>query len=1228
MEIIINQEKLIQRLTKCLFFVFILTNNYTINAENIYVNETKFSVNIQQEPLRNIIKWIEDNSEFVFIYRSDIDLDKIINVDFKNSSINEILNCLQQKTNFEYQINNHQIIIRHKETKRVSLEKQYAEQRKMTVRGIVKDTKGDPIIGASIIQKGTTNGTISDIDGKFTLGVHEGDILQISFIGYKTIFVTVNSPSCVIKLKEDAEMLEEVVVTGYGGTQIRSKVTNSIASVKQENLAIGLFSNPAQALSGSVSGLRVVQSSGNPSASPRIVLRGGTNLDGSGSPLVVVDGQLREDMSDINPEDIESMDVLKDAGATAIYGARANNGVILISTKRGKEGTTQIGIKTKIGFNYLNTPYEFMNAGDYIWWMRTAYQRSSQIFKLNNGRWTGIQNLSTLKAPMPYGTGNIYWADANKKILASSITDNRASYSPMIYTDDLAFLLDQGWQTMIDPVYGEKIIYKEYTSSENIKSPAISQDYNVNFSGGNQKGSYYTNVGYNKTEGLPKGLEYNRITAILNADYQIKPWLKSAIGISFINSKRNALPNGSTSSKYNEDLFFTGLMSQPPTMREDNPTANLSINSSKYYRNFTTNRWTMSENLTFIFLKGLSLKLNAMFLFDEIFNESSDKDIIKSGGNVNTTRATSAYFQRDIQQTYNTVLNYGLNIKNRHYIDAMAGFEFYDFRRKGFSAAGSGAPTEDFGDLGLTTSAENKRIIDSWHERQRIMSAFGKINYDYLGKYLFSFTFRQDGYSILLNDNRWGMFPGASVGWIMSKEPIMQKLQNIISFAKLRASYGINGNVSNISGDYVRNGAYDLQGSYLTKSYNGKIGFVLGNLANTQLRWEKSHTFEIGLDFSLFDNQINTNLTYYNRRTTDKYADIPLAGTAGIDAIRTNNGEIRNQGLEFDLGFRLVDKKNWAWNLNINGAYNKNKILKLPYNGLKKNRQNAFQVYSGHGNELIWVGGYQEGEEPGALYVFKAEGIYQTEQDIPGNLIDKSSGDNGSNGLWLYGPELWNNLPESQKVNENGTPIALPIQPGDVRWKDVNNDGVIDNYDKVKVGNKIPRITGGVNTSLRYKDITLFVKMDYGLGHKILDPRTPWIMGNMVGLYNTLELTKDTWSPSNPNGKYPIYTWADQLGKRNYARESSMFVYKGDYLAFREICLSYQVPQKVISKLGINKLELSVIGQNLGYWTAAKTVYNPEVSDGRDIWSADNGTDRSGGYPLPRTLILGLNATF
>ena len=1196
-----------------------------------FMTMAQVSLTVKNKPVREVIEKIEKTSNYRFFYSEDLaDLDKRISVAAENPDIKKVMQQIMQQTNISYFLReNNQIVLSSKS-------KNQQSPQNVQIKGTVSDETGEPVIGVNVVEKGTSNGTITDLDGQYSLELQKNDgTLIFSYIGYVPKEVDIRGKSVVnIKLSENVEQLNEVVVTGYGGTQVRSKLTNSIASVKEEHLQVGMFSNPAQALSGAVSGMRVIQSTGNPGGVPEIVLRGGTNLDGTGAPLIIVDGQQRESLSDINPEDIESMDVLKDAGATALYGARANNGVVLVTTKRGKEGKTSVNVKAKLGFNYYNSQFKFLNARDYLYWMRTSFQRSAQIFKSEKGEWVGTTDMSSLSAPKAYGTGNIYWADAERKIPAIGNEDGNAMWSPMNYTPDLAFLLDQGWQTMTDPVYGGEIIFYDHDMvKSNIQSPAITQDYNMNISGGNDKGSYYAGLGYNHSEGLPLDNYYQRITATFNADYKIRSWFTSYTNFNFSDAKYNQLPNGRELNRDWEDRYFTAIISCPPTVRGSGPNGevllgnksdagNMQVNLGRFIRDNNNRKLTVGQSFKFDILKNLYLKIGAIWMYDEDLNEHFDKDYLQSAGTWNRTRTSSAKYQRIHKQTYNAVANYDLVFLREHTLNALVGFEYFDNYVKGFSASGSGAPTDDFADLGLTSTEEKKREIDSWHQRERITSFFGRINYDYKGKYLLSMTLRDDGYSLLMGKNRWGVFPGFSAGWIFGREKFMEPLQDIFSFAKLRLSYGLNGNVSGI-------GAYELQGSYGTTNYMANIGFILGGvpdqsgLPNESLRWEKSQTVEAGLDLGILENKINANFTFYNRLTQDKYADIPLPGSSGITSFRTNNGEIRNRGFEMELSFKVLNTKDWTWNIQWNGAYNINKIIKLPDNGLERNRQNAFQVYDPKSGNLMWVGGYQEGQEPGMLYAFKAEGLYRDESEIPGNLIDKTSGNNGSNGLWLYGPEAWAKLPESEKIKSDGKAAALPIQPGDVKWKDVNNDGVIDDYDMVKMGNTVPHWTGGLSTTLRYKNISLFARMDYALDYKIIDNRTPWIMGNMVGYYNTVEATKDSWTPSNPNAQYPTYTWADQLEKRNYARNSSMFVSEGSYLAFRELSLMYALPKSLLSKWNIQDLSFTITGQNLGYLTAAKSIFSPEYSeDGSDKYP------HNGGYPLPKSFILGINLTF
>ena len=1079
-----------------------------------------------------------------------------------------------------------------------------------TCQGTVKDAQGEPVIAASVLIKDAPvyTGVVTDMDGKFVQpNAKPGDVLVVSCIGYATVEVPWNGGPLTIVMNDDENLLNETVITAYGGRQLRTKVTNSISSVKEDVLASGMHTNPAQALSGAVAGLSVRQTSGDPGANPTIVLRGGTMMDGSGSPLVIVDGAQRP-LSDLNPNDIESMEVLKDAGATAIYGARAANGVILVTTKRGKEGTSAINVRAKFSANFEQHPYEFLNSEDYLHYMRLSYKR--------NADFGGTANISTLEGQQPYGTGNLYWDDSN------NVLDGRSSGSALWGVFDnsdgkySSLLSSSDWGQMTDPVTGKPLVFwnGQTVPEINVKSPAFSQDYGVEFMGGNDKGKYFSSIGYNHSEGNALDNDYNRLSFAFNGDYKIRRWLDSSSSLNFAHTTWTPIKNGNS-----EAYYFNRSWSVPPTFRvknadgEWNPSprnnitdSHVAISNPQRTYDYNTDKFNMNQTFTIIFSSKLNFKASASWYYEDTKQEYFMKDYLVGANRYYRSRESQDYYNRNLNQTYTGILNYNDTFNELHNFSAMLGVEYLDQGTKGFSAYGYGADTDDFQDLALTRQDET-RDIDSWHSQNRILSFFGKADYDYNAKYLLSVVARYDGYSRLAKQSRWGLFPGVSAGWVFSKEDFMDSAKDVISFAKLRMSYGANGSLDAI-GNYTVYGAYGN-----ATMYDGSNAILFTTLPSPGLLWEKSWTFETGLDMSFWQNRLNANLTYYNRHTSNKIANITIPTHTGSGTLLSNNGEIMNQGFEFELSARVVNNRDWKVNLALNGAYNINKILKLPDNGLENNRQNAQQVYDPATGELIWVGGLQEGQRPGDIYGPLALGIYGSESEIPGNLIDKTSGNNGSNGRWLYGPAAWASASDAEKAN------GFPIQPGDVIWKDVNGDDVIDNYDLVKLGNTMPKWTGGFTANIAWKGLSLMGRFDYALDYKVIDNVTPWIMGNMQGTFNTISLVKDSYDVENKvMGKWPTYSWADQLGKRNYARtNNSLFVYEGSYLAFREIQLAYDLPKALLGLAGIEKLQLYVSGQNLGYLTQAGLLGTPEY--GASSW---------GSYRLPRTVIFGVNLTF
>ncbi|MGV3600494.1 MAG: SusC/RagA family TonB-linked outer membrane protein [Dyadobacter fermentans] len=1105
----------------------------------------------------------------------------------------------------------------------------HAQTTRQLTGKVLSDDDKQPLPNVTVLLKGKNIATETSLEGDYTIAVSGGDVIQFRMMGYVIQEMPVGTSATLdIFLKPDVSALNEVVVTGYGSAS-RTKITSSIAKLDAKVLETGMRANPAQALAGTIAGVRVSTATGRPGSIPTITLRGGTNFDGSGSPLIVVDGQVRGSLSDINPDDIESMEVLKDASATAIYGARASNGVVLITSKRGKDGVSSITFKAKTGFNFLNIPYNYLNAEDYIKWTRLGV-----VEAIRNGTATSTM----LSGVGPRGTGNLY-KDANGAILDGNY-DSRAIWSTMRLNDSNRELLNanQGWKTMKDPVKTNEagaydpngtnadLIFKDFNYGDYaFKSPAISQDYNIGMNGGNAKGGYYANLGYYNEDGLSLGTFYRRLTFTLNGDYKIKSWLKSESSFNFAraNWRDQSLQNG-------EANYWGRMLSAPPTMRGTNANGELILgrdasdgnpvlNFDKYKRKNQSDKFTLGQSFRADITEDLFIKAGGILMYDEAVAESFNRDFrigIMNPANPNTgwnrDRASSAGFDRIVRQTYNAVANYKKAFLGKSFIDAMIGGEYYQEATNGFNAAGRLAPTDDFQDLGLTINDANTRTIDSYHTRERIISAFGRLNYDYDGKYLASFTVRRDGYSRLIGDNQFGTFPAVSAGWLMHREDFMASTQKWLSFMKVRASYGKNGNIGIGTNNGI--GVYELQGSYGSQTaYNGSIGFLQTGVANPNLKWEKSNTVEGGVEMGFFNNRITTNIAVYNRVTTDKIASVILPTSSGIASIRTNNGSMRNRGVELEGVFKAVQKKDFTVQIGANAAWNKNKVLKLPFNGNENNRQGGQRVYDPQSGRTVWAGGLQEGQEFGEVFGFVSEGIIRTPEDLSKyNKIDIAAGE------VQYGAAAGKRVASEALISSKGLSRTTYIatQLGDMMWKDLDNNDTIDTRDMVSLGRTIPRWTGGINAQIRWKNFSLFARMDFALGHIQMDFQQMWSLGSFQGEFNSTDLVKDTWTPENPNAKYPRYTWADQLNSKNFDRPSSMFWVNSSYLAFREVSLSYSLPSAWLQKAKIGGLTVTATGQNLGYLT------------NRMLALPERTGSQNSAYTIPTSLIFGVNLTF
>lgn len=1100
----------------------------------------------------------------------------------------------------------------------------YAQKKQFS--GIVTDTKGVGIPNANIRVKNEGNGVLSSSNGAFVITAETGNILVISVTGFIAKELVLSSQTNInVQLQEDFKALEEVVVVGYG-SQKKSSLTGSISKLDKRILESGVRSNPAQALAGTIAGLRVSTTNGKPGSVPNIILRGGTNFDGSGSPLIVVDGQFRPSFSDINPEDIESMEVLKDASATAIYGARASNGVILVTLKRGKQGSSTISFKSKTGFNYLNSPYKLLDGEDYLYWGRKALV---ETFKING-------NQSLINAAGPRGTGNLY-KDVTGNIIDGNYNLN-ALFSPMRLDNTNRELLNsnEGWKTMKDPIptnaagaydpngtYAD-LIYKEFSYADNaFRNKALLQDYNIGINGGNDKGSYYANVGYYNETGIALAAFYKRLNFTLNGDYKVKNWLKSESSLAY--SRANSSDQAQTS----DANYWGRILMAAPTMRGSNykgepllgrnaGDGNPAINLNKIIRDNQADKITFAQAFKVDFSKNLFLRTSAILMYDEEYFEGFNKDfrtgtlsLTDPNAGWDRTRSSTVSFDRTIRQTYNALLNYSNTFKTDHHLDAMISGEYFDSYNKGMGASGKLAPTDDFQALNLTSAAANDRGVSSYHLRDRMLSAFSRVNYNYKSKYLASATVRADGSSRLIGDNQFGIFPGASIGWVVSREDFMADSNKWLSFLKIRASYGKNGNIGIGTSNGI--GLYELQGGYnTTVRYENVIGFQLGGIPNPILKWEKTNTVEGAIEYGLF-NKINGSFAFYNRITSDKITNVALPNSSGISSLRSNNGSIRNQGFEAELSYKALNNKNWTVNIGANIAWNKNKVLKLPFNGNQFNRQGGTQIYDPKTGKLVWVGGLQEGQEPNEIFGYLTDGIIRNQQDFDNyNKVDLAAGMvqlNGSAGRPLISKKL---------LIQKGLDPAKwwTTSLGDMRWKDIDKNDTIDTRDRVSLGRIIPRWTGGVNFAVGYKGLQLFARLDFALNFIQMDFRQMWALGSMQGEFNGTNLVKDTWTPENPNAKYPTYVNQDQQLKKNYDRDTDMFWVNSSYLSFREITLSYALPKSLIDKANIGGLTLQVTGQHLGY-LSNKLLKLPERTGSQD-----------GAYTIPTSIVFSANLTF
>jgi TonB-linked SusC/RagA family outer membrane protein len=1045
-----------------------------------------------------------------------------------------------------------------------------------TITGtIVSAADNEALPGVSIVKKGSTIGSLTNTDGNYSISAEEGTVLVYSYIGFNSREITVGSQSEInLSLIESASALEEIVVTGYG-KQTRAKLTTAISKLDTRILETSTRSNAGTALQGMVSGLRVTNTTGQPGSTPQIVLRGGTNFNGTGSPLILVDG-IPSSFYALNSDDIESIEVLKDAASTAIYGARAADGVILVTTKTGKVGKATVSYKYRHSFNKERNSQQFLGAADFIKYNRqsVAYYREAA----NNPNGFG----AFLDGATGFGTGG---------------NTTNSPFSGQFLSPENSYLLNQpGWQTVVDPLnVSKEILFYNNQVNDLIYQQSAIKDHYVSFDGGNEKGTYYLGLGHLDNDGLILGSGFKRFSGKFGGTYNITNKLRVNSNILYSHSNLNLSSLGS------DNTVFRRFAGQPPTSRtyDNNEDGSLSNNltpgtnrgfgnplyyQDKFVRKNLEQRLSAVVGIDYDILSNLTASLKASHFTVNNHNESFDRAYIE-GNNLRSARFAGVSLDRTLRSQLTGTLNYNKSIE-KHNVDVLIGGEYFKDNLFSSRAGTRFSPTDLIETLNAGSEANG--IPSSDESEYLIVSNFGRILYDFDGKYLASFTYRYDGASRLGN-NKYGFFPGVSLGWNAHEESFFKNssLTNVISKIKPRLSYGVNGKVDALS-NYGVFGAYGSQGVY-----DGQTGYANTGLPTLDLRWERSTTFNVGLDMSFLNNRFSMLADYYVRDVKDKIADLTLPYWTGFSSIQTNNGTFRNRGFELQLNGDVMSKKDFRWNAGFTFFTNKSFVLSLPENGNELNRQGGTQLFNPSTGQVEWVGGLQEGKRVGLdeVVTYVQDYIYKDQAAV-----------------------------EAHASRED---VLLPNRfkryPGDVAWKDMNGDDIINQLDRVVIGRTTPLIFGGFTSNFTYKNLSLFVKTDFAAGHIIYNHIRGKGYAQTQGNLNQPIEVLNSWTPENTDTDLPRFVFVD--AQRNILRgdggtsRNDRFWEKGDYLALREITLSYSLPQD-ITKGVFKNVSVYATGSNLHYFKS----YSGD--------SPEEGGSQQGNFPMPRTYTAGINLTF
>lgn len=969
-------------------------------------------------------------------------------------------------------------------------------QKKIT--GIVVDEKGESVIGASVSEKGTTSGTATDIDGKFSLEVKDGAVIVVSYLGFLTQEIIVNNRSDFhIIMKDNTEMLNEVVVVGYGVMR-KKDLTGSLASVGAKSLKDKPVANIGEALQGQAAGVQVVNA-GAPGSNVSIRIRGLGSINNS-DPLLVIDGVPTDmPLNALNQNDVETIDILKDASATAIYGSRGANGVVLITTKKGKSGDGIISVSANWGIQDATSVPKMLNA--------------SQFASLHNDMMANNNRTQRpdFEDPTSWGKGTD-WTDA-------------------------------------------------------LLRTAAMQNYSVSYSGGTDKSNYYVSGSVFDQNGIVINTSYRRYTLQFNNESKVRPWLKFGNNVTLSHDTKkngdysilNTLASLPTQSIYNEDGTYSGPGTEAQyygDLRNPIGTARLNNTTTKGY-NVLGNLYgeaSLFDKVTYKMTGGIDFK----FWDENNFTPKYDWQPIPV---VNSYRSEQS--NKSLTYLWDNTLTYMDTFNEKHNLNVMIGSSAQNNTYNYSKASIQGFLSDSNNQL-------NNGLLDPTvggsKNEWALLSFFGRVNYSFNDKYLLTATVRRDGTSRITKANRWGTFPSFSGAWRLSEESFYKR-NNILSDIKIRMGYGVTGN-QGVLDNYaavtrLKTSQYVFNGTPVSTLYP----LVM---PNPDIKWETVKQGNIGFDASLFKQRINVTFDAYVKNTTDMLVSMVVPITTGYSDIYTpmiNAGKVRNTGWELTVTSQNI-KGDFEWNTDFNISYNKNKIIKL---------NNNVSIYSGYQQHTV-------GLPVGSFYGWVTNGIFQNWAEV-----------------------------NSYAYQYQGTDAANGTAPGDIKFLDINNDGVVNDYDRTYIGNPTPAWNFSMTNSFSYRNFDMQVFLQGVAGNDIYNANRVTLEG-MYTVRNQTKKVLNRWTGEGTSNSMPRAIYSDP---NKNTRTSTRFIEDGSYLRLKNLTLGYTLPESLIKKASINSLRFYMSAQNLLTLTKY-SGFDPEIQGGVD----------NSNYPLTRTISFGVDLKF